>query len=758
MGNCQSCCCCNCGCDYKDDKDDKDENNKPKYDMPINSVEEQIDKTLKEMRREEEEENEKKKKILNDKENKLNEREKQLNDRQNKLDERENILNDRQNKINELNDKENKLDERENKLNDLNDKENKLNERENILNERENKLNDLNDKENKLNERENKLNEREHKLNDLNDRQNKLNERENKLNDKDNKLNIKEKSLNEKENIQNNKEKEISNKQNELNKKENELNMKNNEINIKEKSLEEKGNKQMEKEKEIVKKEKELNEKDKQLNLKDNKIIQKEKLLKEKEKDISDKEKILIDKDNKLNIKNNENNQKEKILNEKQNKIKEKEEENKKKEKSLIEKEKKLNDDFNIKHKEKEKEINDKKKLLIEKENKLNKEIQDKQKKIEEKEEKLKNDFKNLEIQKKEFENEKKLEKMPILVGLDNIGATCYMNATLQSLSNTDRLTDYFLKNYQYNPNDNTKKISNEYYKLVINLWDKNKTNQSFPPEDFKTTLSKENPLFQGIQANDSKDLINFLLERLHQELNNPINNNIDYTYVNQLNEMESLKCFLQEFQQNYRSIISDLFYGILETKSKCTMCQNIKYNFQVFSFLEFPLAEVNNFCFNNGRRMSLVNNDGSNPDVDLYECFDYYQKVDLMTGDNRMYCNICQGILDSYYSTSLYSAPNYLIINLNRGKNAYYQCRVNFPEQLNLLNYVSFKNGVTCYNLYAVICHYGESSMSGHFMAFCRHKKDNNWYLYNDSMVSKCTKPKQYNDGMPYILFYKAA
>jgi ubiquitin C-terminal hydrolase len=36
----------------------------------------------------------------------------------------------------------------------------------------------------------------------------------------------------------------------------------------------------------------------------------------------------------------------------------------------------------------------------------------------------------------------------PILRGLYNIGATCYMNASLQCLSNTKELTNYFLNNY----------------------------------------------------------------------------------------------------------------------------------------------------------------------------------------------------------------------------------------------------------------------------------------------------------------------
>ena len=127
------------------------------------------------------------------------------------------------------------------------------------------------------------------------------------------------------------------------------------------------------------------------------------------------------------------------------------------------------------------------------------------------------------------------------------------------------------------------------------------------------------------------------------------------------------------------------------------------------------------------------------------------------MNGQNQMYCNICNGNRDTYYGTTLSSLPNYLVINLNRGKGATYACKVIFPEILNLFNYISLKNGNTVMQLYAVICHYGPSSMSGHFIAYCRHRVNNKWYKYNDSIVTECTQKNEYYNGMPYILFYKA-
>ena len=484
----------------------------------------------------------------------------------------------------------------------------------------------------------------------------------------------------------------------------------------------------------LVDKDNELKIKLKEINIEKNKLkLEEEKLQKEKT-EINNLKNINIALENevkniknKLNIANNQNknieNEKKQIsqikieLTQKENNIKNKE------------------NDLKIK----ENELNIKTNQIIEKENKLKKKIIE----LEQREKKIK---------------DKELKNKVVLIGLNNIGATCYMNATLQCLSNSAKMTEFFLDFYK---NDKTKKMSNEYYKVIKNLWDVNSTQKSYSPYSFKEVLSQENELFAGIQANDSKDLINFLIERMHQELNvvnpNKSNNNDDnMNQLDQTNELEMLKTFIEEFHQKFNSPISNLFYGILETKTRCQGCSVIKFNFQIYSFLEFPLQQVNQYFFNNGKR-PLFTQDGKNPDVDLYECFEYNRKIDLMNGENQMFCNICNKLCDSLYSTILYSGPIYLIINLNRGKGAVYECKVKFPNQLNILNYVTFTEGITTYELYAVICHLGPSSMSGHFVAYCRNRIDNKWYLYNDAFVTPCTKKYQYNDGMPYILFYRA-
>ena len=296
----------------------------------------------------------------------------------------------------------------------------------------------------------------------------------------------------------------------------------------------------------------------------------------------------------KLKISKNHNkklNAKEKLLNEREEDLNKREESlmNEKRQFELdkkefdeqIEKDKKLHEDINTErstlikiksnNEKKEKEIqlmNDKlkkekddiekkKKELQNKENELKEKegaINNKENKINEKEELIKN--KEAELIKKENDLNQKLNELnleddqlksknvPILIGLNNIGATCYMNASLQCFSNTKKLTQYFLEHYEADPKNT---MANEYFEVLKNLWNVENNNKSYSPNSFKDLLSKENPLFAGIQANDSKDLINFLLERFHQELNlatkeNVMDNEANANQPDQSNEKLMLK------------------------------------------------------------------------------------------------------------------------------------------------------------------------------------------------------------------------
>ena len=353
----------------------------------------------------------------------------------------------------------------------------------------------------------------------------------------------------------------------------------------------------------------------------------------------------------------------------------------------------------------------------------------------------------------------------PPLIGLANIGATCYMNATLQCFSNIEELTNYFLI-YQNIFCQNVIKydLTNEYAKLIKNLWDENNIKKYYEPYDFKNKIGQKNPLFSGIAANDSKDLILFIFQEMHKELNNFDMNSFNFNGMNnamkdQRNEKGEYKTFIKDYYSVNNSIIQKLFYGEQESISVCHNCNVRMYNFSMFSFLIFPLEKVRQYMIN-------IQTEGFEK-VTLKDCFEQYTSEEILSGENQMYCNYCHQNADYSTYNKIYKHPEILVIILNRGNGLEFNVEFEYPQKIKINDYINLDNNDNYnnnediqYELIGIISHLGDSSMSGHFIAICKNPVDKKWYKFNDAIVSESSYELVSDDNLnniPYVLFYKS-
>ena len=375
------------------------------------------------------------------------------------------------------------------------------------------------------------------------------------------------------------------------------------------------------------------------------------------------------------------------------------------------------------------------------------------------------------------------LFQFPPNIGLNNVGATCFMNATMQCLSQTKKLTAYFLdpqnkeriiKNNIAMKKPDDLQLSPLYLELISKLWATDGS-KNYSPYNFMNRVQDMNPLFQKGQAGDAKDFIIFLLEQMHSELKkNMKKNEIKLPPLNQYDQKNAIQHFFQDFQEEL-SIFSDVFFGFNETTNVCLNCKNnygskgqafpICYNYSIFNCIIFPLEEVknmknkfmqmmqNNMGFNNNFIFNMNNR------VNLYECFIYNEKTDKFTGENQNYCNICRKMADSDYTSRIYISPNVLILILNRGKGNMYNVKCDFALNIDITNFVILKDRPkVTYNLYGVITHIGESGPNAHFVASCKSPVNGLWYRFNDGLVYQINDfQKEVHDFWnPYILFYQ--
>ncbi|KAI4372132.1 hypothetical protein MLD38_010403 [Melastoma candidum] len=180
------------------------------------------------------------------------------------------------------------------------------------------------------------------------------------------------------------------------------------------------------------------------------------------------------------------------------------------------------------------------------------------------------------------------------LAGLQNLGNTCFMNSAIQCLVHTPPIVEYFLQDYTSDINvDNPLGMEGElalaFGDLLRKLWSSGRT--TIAPRAFKGKLARFAPQFSGYNQHDSQELLAFLLDGLHEDLNRVKQKPyLEAKDSNGRPDKEVADEAWKYHKARNDSIIVDVCQGQYKSTLVCPICGKISITFDPFMYLTLPL------------------------------------------------------------------------------------------------------------------------------------------------------------------------
>jgi len=396
-----------------------------------------------------------------------------------------------------------------------------------------------------------------------------------------------------------------------------------------------------------------------------------------------------------------------------------------------------------------------------------------------------------------EHKDERRKYLVPGLVGLKNLGNTCYMNAALQALCAT-HLASYLRCNYweerlavnmsysvakenkknQENKVDIKKKdlkikiknsLTFQLSRLFRTMYNKNCI---VTPKTVKQLIGKINPEFKGFGQNDSQELISCLLDTIHEQTKTEV----EVKFVNLPEEIKEYlkirqKCHKilndADSTQEQKTEALDLFqeYRRKNENTSITLDAYLRWKnlikdshsiiTDLFTGMFCSVIECG-ICRNKSRSFDMFTTisieTAQTGETTLEQCLKDFSSAEKLEGDNQYSCEECKKKVDATKKIYVWHAPEILVIQLKRFKNEIRQIyngqwtqqtsktnsTVKFPlDNLTLTNnYMELSRDVdSSYYLSAIVLHKGSCNY-GHYIAYSKNPINKEWYEFNDSTV----------------------
>ena len=257
------------------------------------------------------------------------------------------------------------------------------------------------------------------------------------------------------------------------------------------------------------------------------------------------------------------------------------------------------------------------------------------------------------------------------IVGLSNLGNTCFMNSVLQCLSHVPPLRRYFTRgHYAALPAPalaarTRTAVTGEFSDLVAAMWSVPSVTAhsdlyaqpALSPARLKRAIAAAAPRFDGYDQHDSHELLSFLIDAL-VEGTNAVRAKLPYVELDDpaaSSDVDTASVWWAYHTSRAESAVWALFAGQGKTVVTCGECGGASRAFDPFLDLQVPLPQTTH----------------AGSALTLGRCIDALMAPEQLLGSETAYCRRCRTHRPSTKETALFRLPGVLVVQLKRFTNA---------------------------------------------------------------------------------------